>query len=127
MTPTKFTKIALAATLAGAVALPASGTLAASRKTENALLGAVIGGVAGGVIGDGKGSSVALGAVAGAAIGAATTKDKRRYSNRSYNRSYQARPAYNSYAYRNGNRDRGYYNAGYRQAQRDYDRYGYYR
>jgi uncharacterized protein YcfJ len=123
MKPTKFTKIALAATLAGAVALPASGAFAASRKTENALLGAVIGGVAGGVIGDGKGSSVALGAVAGAAIGAATTKDKRRY-----HRSYNSRPAYNSYAYRNNDRrDRGYYNAGYRQAQRDYDRYGYYR
>lgn len=105
----KFTKIAVAATVAGAMIVPASSAFAAS-KTERAILGAVIGGVAGAAIGDGKTEAVAIGAVAGAALGATTAKKK------DYRYGYRTAPRYDN---------RGYYNQrGYQNSRYAYDRYG---
>jgi uncharacterized protein YcfJ len=87
----KATKIAIAAVVAGALVLPASSALAAS-KTERALIGAVLGGVAGAALGKGDGSAVAIGAVAGGLLGASTGQDNR--SNRRYSNSYRQTPAY---------------------------------
>lgn len=105
----KFSKIAVAALVTGAVALPAAGAQAAS-KTERALIGGLIGAVAGAAITNGDGGATAIGAVAGAAIGASTKNNNRRY----YSSNYR--------------NDRGYYNqrAGYyqRDNQVRYDRYG---
>lgn len=104
-----FTKIAVAATVAGAMIVPASSAFAAS-KTERAILGAVIGGVAGAAIGDGKTEAVAIGAVAGAALGATTAKKK------DYRYGYRTAPRYDN---------RGYYNQrGYQNSRYAYDRYG---
>ena len=115
---TKVTKIALAAAIAGAVALPASGALAAS-KTDRAILGAVIGGIAGAALSDGRGEGVALGAVAGAALGAATHNDHDRYSY-GYRTS---RPYYNNDGRYYRAYDQRYYGQRYYGQGRDYDRY----
>jgi uncharacterized protein YcfJ len=107
----KFTKIAVAVGVSGALILPASAANAAS-KTERALIGALIGGVAGAAVSNGDTSGVALGAVAGAALGAATAKDKRYHSSYRTSRPY----AYSNRAYGNQYRtyDRGYaYDRGY--------------
>ena len=81
----KFTRIAIATAVAGAVALPASGALAAS-KTERALIGALIGGVAGVAISKNDTSGALIGAGLGAALGAATAKsNNNRYG---YNSTY---------------------------------------
>lgn len=120
----KLMKAAMAVTVAGAVALPASQAAAAS-KTESALPGAVLGGVAGAAIGNGKGEAVALGAVAGAALGAAVNdgdKDRRHYRNGYSYRSSQ--PYYRDTRYRTY--DRGDYGRGYDSRYRySNDRYGY--
>jgi hypothetical protein len=77
----KFTRIAIAAGMTGAMALTATGASAATSKTERAVLGALLGAAAGGAVSHGDGSGIAIGAVAGAALGAATAKDKH-YSSR---------------------------------------------
>lgn len=126
----KFTKIAVAAAVTTAVALPAS-TAFAGEKTERAIIGAVLGGVAGAAVSKGGGGATAVGAVAGAAIGAATAKKK----DHRYRSAYRtSRPAYyrdsayynrDAYAYRNGYT---YRDGAYRPSGRYYDtRYGYYR
>ncbi|HEY3694995.1 hypothetical protein [Phenylobacterium sp.] len=105
----KTARIAVAAAVTGAMLLPATGALAAS-KTERALVGALIGGAAGAALGRGDGGAVAVGAAAGALIGVATDKDRR------YHRSYnQRRPYY---------RDARYYDRG--DYGRDYNGYGRY-
>ena len=112
----KFTKTAIAATVAGALIVPAS-TAFAGEKTERAIIGALIGGVAGAAIGDGKTDAVAIGAVAGAALGATTAKDRKRYGY-----GYRTAPRYQQSRYYDNNRyayDRSYQNSRYA-----YDRYG---
>jgi len=119
---TKFTKFAIAAAVAGAVALPASGALAAS-KTERALIGAVLGGVAGAALSNGDGGATAIGAVAGAAIGASTKQNHR------YHRSYrETRPYYRDTSYRGYDRSGyGYYGRDqYNRYDTRYDSRGYY-
>ena len=109
----RFTKIAVAAGVAGALALPAGAAQAAS-KTERAIIGAILGGVAGAAVTGGDTDGVVLGAAAGGALGVATAKNKKHYS-----RSYRSnRP----YAY-----DNRYRYQQQRYDQRRYDsRYGYY-
>lgn len=120
---TKAARIAIAAAIAGAVALPASGALAAS-KTERAIIGALLGGVAGAAVSDGDGAAVAIGAVAGAALGSATAKDKRYHAGYRQTRPYYANNnGYQAYDQRRGNR--GYYNQTYANPNR-YDRYDRY-
>src|SRR5258705_3459575 len=77
----KMMKVAMALTVAGAVALPASQAAAGTSKTESAILGALLGGVAGAAVGHGQTGAVALGAVAGAALGVAVdqSNDRRHY------------------------------------------------
>lgn len=116
----KFTKIAVAALVTGAVALPAAGAQAAS-QTERALIGALLGGVAGAAVSNGDGGATAIGAVAGAALGAATSnnRDRRYYrsSNYRYDRGYASNRRYNNQV-RYDRYGRAYY------AQPDY-RYSY--
>lgn len=112
----RFAKIATAAAIAGALTVPATGALAAT-KTENALIGGALGALAGALIGNGDTSAVVGGAAVGALVGVATDKPDRRYVNRQsvrnsrYNgSSYRAQPVYNNYrqpAYRSS-RDYGY-------------------
>ena len=118
----KMMKIAMALTVAGAVALPASQAAAGTSKTESALLGALIGGVAGAAVGHGNSSSVALGAVAGAALGVAVDKSNDRRSYRSAYGYRQAQPYYSDGRYYRAN-DRGYY--GRTNSRYGYDNYGY--
>jgi hypothetical protein len=101
-------KIAVAALVAGSIALPA-GTAAAGEKAERAIIGALIGGVAGAAVSRDDTTGALVGAAAGAALGAATAKDK----NRRY--GYRTNRAYSNY-------DNRY---GYSRANR-YDRYGRY-
>ena len=110
-------KAAMALTVAGAVALPASQAAAGTSKTESALLGALLGGVAGAAVGNGKTESVAIGAVAGAALGVAVDKgnDRKHYRN-GYSYRQSSQPYYRDARYRSN--DRGYYG-------RTTDRYGY--
>jgi len=112
----KMMKAAMALTVAGAVALPASQAAAGTSKTESALLGALLGGVAGAAVGNGKTEAVAIGAVAGAALGVAADKsnDRKHYRNGYAYRTSQ--PYYRDARYRSY--DRGYYG-------RTSDRYGY--
>jgi uncharacterized protein YcfJ len=124
---TKIAKYAIAASVAGALLVPAS-QAAAGTKTENAILGAVLGGVAGAALSHGDGGAAAIGAVAGAAIGASTGHSshhyvsRHRYPTRSY--SYDRRDRYqNPYRYDSRHRTsyygQDYYGRGY------YDQYGY--
>ena len=114
----KFSRIAAAAAVSGAVMVPASAALAGD-KTERAVIGAVLGGVAGAALSNGDGGATAVGAVAGAAIGAATADNNR---NDRYRRAYRTqRPYYSDTRYRTY--DRGYYNRGY--DNRGYSRDGY--
>lgn len=111
-----FMKAAMALTVAGAVALPASQAAAGTSKTESALLGALLGGVAGAAVGNGKTQSVAIGAVAGAALGVAVDKsnDRKHYRN---GYSYrQPQSSYRDTRYRS--QAQGYYG-------RNDNRYGY--
>ena len=109
----KFTKTAIAVTVAGALVAPATAAFAGD-KTDRAILGAVIGGLAGAAIGDGKDEAVAIGAVAGAALGASTAKDKH---DRRYGYGYRTAPRYDNSRYAYDRRD-------YRHDRHDrYDRY----
>ncbi len=76
----KFTKIAVAAAVTGALVLPASAAFAGdkSNKTERAILGAVIGGIAGAALSNGDKGGIAIGAVAGAALGALDRRQRSR-------------------------------------------------
>lgn len=116
------TRFAVAALVAGAVALPATGAMAAS-KTERALLGGLLGAIAGAALSDGDGGAVALGAVAGAALGSATAKDNNRRYNASYRQtqSYYGDNRYNGYSASNGY-DRGYYDQSRNSRTDRYDR-----
>jgi len=100
-------KVAMALTVAGAVALPASQAAAGTSKTESALLGALLGGVAGAAAGHGRTEAVALGAVAGAALGVAVDKSNDRRSYRSAYGYRQSQPYYGDTRYRSY--DRRYY------------------
>lgn len=117
-----FTNIALAAVAAGAITLPTTGALAATR-TESAFLGALLGGVAGAAVSNGRTESMALGAVAGAAIGAVadSNKDRRRHQARSRYVQRDVRPYHQESRY-GDYRARQYdeRDAAWRQ-----DRYGY--
>ena len=73
-----FTRIAIAASLAGAVMVPASSALAAS-QTERAIIGAVLGGAAGAALSRGDTKAVVVGAAAGAALGAVTDRNRRHH------------------------------------------------
>ena len=122
-TMSKFTKIAVATSVAGALIVPASAAHAGD-KTERAIIGALVGGVAGAALSRDDTKGAAIGAVAGAALGVATAKDK----NRRYSRSYRARPAY-AYddRYRYDTRYQPRYEQRYQQPRGYYDQYGYYR
>jgi uncharacterized protein YcfJ len=128
----KFTKIAVAAAVTGALVLPASAAFAGdkSNKTERAILGALIGGIAGAALSDGDKGGIAIGAVAGAALGASTgsSNDRdHRYSSGYRDTRYGYGSSYNngySQSYNNGyGRDR--YNTGYRSNGGQYGN-GYY-
>ena len=109
-------KVAMALTVAGAVALPASQAAAGTTKTQSAILGALLGGVAGAAVGNGKTEAVALGAVAGAALGVAVDKSNDRDHYRRVYGYRQSQPYYGDSYYRAN--DRGYYG-------RTTSRYGY--
>lgn len=121
-TLSRFTKIAAATGVAGALIVPASAAHA-GEKTERAIVGALIGGFAGAALSKDDTTGVAIGAAAGAALGAATAKDK----HRRYSRSYRARPAY-AYddRYRYGTRYQPRYEQRYEPRRAYYDEYGYY-
>jgi uncharacterized protein YcfJ len=116
----KFTKIAVAIAITGALAAPASSAFA-GEKTKRAVLGAGIGGVAGAALGNGKTDAVAIGAVAGAALGATTAKSK---YDRRYSQSYRSAPRYSDNRYSNSRYgyDNRYDRGGYRN---DHYAYGY--
>ncbi|WP_334164364.1 glycine zipper 2TM domain-containing protein [Phenylobacterium sp.] len=118
------TKVAVALTAAGALALPASQAAAGTSKTESALIGAVLGGVAGAAVGNGKTESMAIGAVAGAALGYAVDKSNDRKTYRS-SRYRTTQPYYGA---RYPSDSRAYYgrtNSRYGYDRYGYDRYGY--
>jgi hypothetical protein len=118
------TKIAVAALVAGSIALPA-GAASAGEKTERAVIGAILGGVAGAAISKDDTTGVLVGAAAGAALGAATAKD-----NKHYRHSYRAtRPYARDTRYGRYDRyDYGRYDTGRYYGRSSYDRYsGYYR
>lgn len=130
---TRFTKIAAAAAVTAAIAIPGSQAFAAT-KTENALIGGAIGALAGALIGHGSTSSVLGGAAVGALVGVATDKPDHRYarapayrSNSYRSTSYRTVQPYRAYqqpAYRT---DYGYRQApayGYQTYPTSY-RYGY--
>ncbi len=117
----KMIKAAMALSVAGAVALPASQAAAGTSKTESAILGALIGGVGGAAIGNGKTESVAIGALAGAALGVAVDKSNDRKHYRSGYGYRQSQPYYGNSRYRSN--DRGYY--GRTNSRYGYDGYGY--
>jgi len=119
----KMLKVAMALTVAGAVALPASQAAAGTSKTESAILGALLGGVAGAAVGNGKTGAVALGAVAGAALGVAVDKSNDRRNYRSAYGYRQAQPYYTDTRYRSN--DRGYYSRTNSHYGYGYDDYGY--
>ena len=116
----KILTAAMALTVAGAVALPASQAAAGTSKTESAILGALLGGVAGAAVGNGKTQSVAIGAVAGAALGVAVDKSNDRKNYRSGYGYRQSQPYYGNSRYRSS--DRGYY--GRTDSRYGYDNYG---
>jgi hypothetical protein len=119
----KMTKVAMALTVAGAVALPASQAAAGTSKTESAIIGALLGGLGGAAVGHGDTGAVAIGAVAGAALGVAIDKGNDRDH---YRRAYgyrQSQPYYSDSRYR-GN-DRGYYSRTNSRYGYGYDNYGY--
>lgn len=115
----KFTKIAVAAAVTGALVLPASAAFAGdkSNKTERAVIGALIGGLAGAALSKGDTGGIAIGAVAGAALGASTGNNDRDHR---YSSNYRdPRYGYGS-SYNNGYSQSGYgqsYSNGYGQSQ----------
>ena len=130
--PNKIAKIALAAALTGAIALPASAAFAGERKTQNTLLGAGLGALAGAARSHGDAGAPIAGAVAGGLIGNVATKDRHYRSDR-YDYRHRDRYGYGygddyrtSYRpdYRYGRDYR--YDRGYRGYETRYD-YGDYR
>lgn len=119
----KMMKVAMALTVAGAVALPASQAAAGTSKTESAILGALLGGVAGAAVGNGKTEGVLLGAVAGAALGVAVDKSNDRRNYRSAYGYRQSQPYYSDSGYRSD--DRGYYGRTNARYSHGYENYGY--
>ena len=115
----KFSKIAIAAAVAGAIALPAGSALAGTSKTESALLGGLLGAVAGAAVGHGKTDGVLLGAAAGAALGVAVDSSNDR------NHSYRSGYAYRSARPYNDPRYGTQYRRYDRRTQWSQDRYGY--
>lgn len=113
----KMMRAAMALTVAGAVALPASQAAAGTSKTESAIIGALLGGVAGAAVGDGKTEAVAIGAVAGAALGVAVDKSNDRPKYRGGYGYRQPQAYYGERRYRAN--DRGYY------GRTHYDGYNY--
>lgn len=110
-----FTRIAVAAALGGALAIPAAPAFA-GEKTERALIGALLGGFAGAALGKGDTGAVAVGAVAGAALGSATAKN----NDHRYRTAYRtSRPVYADSRY-----DRNHGRQDYRRYDSRYD-YGY--
>jgi uncharacterized protein YcfJ len=108
----KITKVAMALSVAGAVALPASHASAGTSKTESALIGALLGGLGGAAVGNGRTEAMAIGAVAGAALGVAVDKGNDRRKYRSGYRYRSAQPYYRDSRYRGSDRaysDRAYY------------------
>lgn len=119
----KVLKTAMALSIAGAVALPASQAAAGTSKTESALLGALVGGVAGAAAGNGHRDAIAVGALAGAALGvtvdaANDRKARPRYVYRD-SRPYYRDSRYRSYdRYYDGYRRDRYARDGYRDYRR---------
>jgi hypothetical protein len=106
----KIGKLALAAGVVGAVALPAAQASAMDRRGEHAIVGGLLGATAGALIG-GDATGALVGAGAGALLGAATTRDHYRgYGYRDY--------GYRGYGYRGGY-------SGYRDAYRYHGGYSY--
>jgi hypothetical protein len=97
----KFTKIAVAAAVTGALVLPASAAFAGdkSNKTERAVIGALIGGIAGAALSKGDTGGIAIGAVAGAALGASTGGNDRDHR---YSSGYRDTRYGNGYGYNTG-------------------------
>jgi hypothetical protein len=127
----KFTKIAVAAAVTGALVLPASAAFAGDRnnKTERAILGAVIGGIAGAALSDGDRGGIAIGAVAGAALGASTGHGDRYDRDHRYSSGYRDSrygsgygSSYNS-GYGRSGYDNGYGRSGYDSRDHRGDRY----
>jgi uncharacterized protein YcfJ len=129
----RITKIAAAAALTSAIALPASQAFAAS-KTENALIGAAVGALAGSLLAHGSTEGVLAGAAVGGLVGVAADKpDRYRRGYTTSRARYESRPVYRNYreaeyrrpVYRDsyGYRDSYAYGSGY-PVQSGY-RYGY--
>lgn len=96
----KFTRTAIAAVICGAMILPASGALAASR-TERAIIGAVIGGVAGAALSNGDTTATTAGAAAGALVGVATGRSRNdRYDRYDRYSDYRSQPSYRNRRHR---------------------------
>lgn len=126
----KFSKIAIAAAVTGALVLPASAAFAGDRKdkqTERAIVGALIGGIAGAALSDGDKGAIAVAALAGAAIGASTGDNRRdpRYAGNYNNGRYANGYGNTGYGYGNGNNGYGYSNNGYSNNGYANNGYGY--
>jgi hypothetical protein len=129
----KFSKIAIAAAVTGALVLPASAAFAGDRKdkkTERAIVGALIGGIAGAALSDGDKGTIAVAALAGAAIGASTGDNRRdpryagNYNNGRYTNGY-GNTGYGNTGYGYGNGNNGYANNGYGYSNNGYGNSGY--
>ena len=131
----KFSKIAIAAAVTGALVLPASAAFAGDRKdkkTERAIVGALIGGIAGAALSDGDKGTIAVAALAGAAIGASTGDNRRdpryagNYNNGRYANGYGNTGYGNTgYGYSNGNTGYGNTGYGYGNGNNGYGNNGY--
>lgn len=107
----RIAKIAAAAAVTGALALPASQAFAAS-KTENALIGAAVGALAGTLLSNGGPEATIAGAAIGGLVGAAA--DKPDHRRRAYHRGRDVR--YVDRPYREAPRYRSSYAPSYRDS-----------
>lgn len=113
------TRIAAAAAIGLTLALPASQAFAASKKTENAIIGGALGALAGALLTHGDTTGIVAGAAGGALIGSAATK-------RNYDRRYSSQPVYSRYQQPAYGYGRGYETGYDRRDRRDYrDDYRY--